>query len=165
MTPERQARALVTIERNATALTQIIEDILDVSRIIAGKVRLNIQPIDLPVVVKAGSGRCCRLRTPSRSAFRRVHPTTATPEFRADLPRLDGLHVPRRRRRRRCAGIGRRDVGTRRCPREHVDSAEQAVEALERTHPDVLIADIGLAGSDGFESIERVRQSSDSVIP
>jgi PAS domain S-box-containing protein len=50
--PERQPQALVTVERNATALTQIVEDILDVSRIISGKIRLNIQPVDVSDVVK-----------------------------------------------------------------------------------------------------------------
>jgi PAS domain S-box-containing protein len=51
--PDRHAHALVTVERNASALTQIVEDILDVSRIVSGKIRLNIQPVDLPQVVKS----------------------------------------------------------------------------------------------------------------
>src|SRR5262249_14735084 len=50
--PERHGRAIDTIERNATSLTQIVEDVLDVSRIISGKMRLNVQPIDLRDVVK-----------------------------------------------------------------------------------------------------------------
>jgi PAS domain S-box-containing protein len=52
MTEAKQTQALATVERSATALAQIVEDILDVSRIISGKVRLNIQPVDLPTVVK-----------------------------------------------------------------------------------------------------------------
>ena len=39
-------RAVEVIERNATSLAQIIEDVLDVSRITAGKIRLNMQPVD-----------------------------------------------------------------------------------------------------------------------
>lgn len=50
--PEKQARALDTIERNATSLTEIIEDVLDVSRIISGKIRLNVRPVDLETVIK-----------------------------------------------------------------------------------------------------------------
>jgi len=50
--PDKQPRALETIDRNAAALTQIVEDVLDVSRIISGKLRLNIQPVDLPTVVR-----------------------------------------------------------------------------------------------------------------
>ena len=41
------ARALETIERNAKAQSQLIEDILDVSRVITGKLRLEVQPVDL----------------------------------------------------------------------------------------------------------------------
>jgi PAS domain S-box-containing protein len=44
-------RAMETIERNARWLTQIIEDVLDVSRIVSGKIRLNVQPVELPGVV------------------------------------------------------------------------------------------------------------------
>jgi PAS domain S-box-containing protein len=49
---EKHLRAIDTIERNATSLTQIVEDVLDVSRIITGKVRLNVQMVDLPGVVQ-----------------------------------------------------------------------------------------------------------------
>lgn len=47
------ARALETIERNAKAQAQLIEDLLDVSRMISGKLRLNVEPIDLVSVIKA----------------------------------------------------------------------------------------------------------------
>src|SRR3989442_90017 len=43
--------ALETIERNARAQAQIINDLLDVSRIITGMLRLNVRPIDLVVVI------------------------------------------------------------------------------------------------------------------
>jgi PAS domain S-box-containing protein len=48
---EKALRGLETLERNANALTQIVEDVLDVSRIVAGKIRLDIQPVELPLVV------------------------------------------------------------------------------------------------------------------
>ena len=48
---EDLAEGLRTIERNARAQTQIIEDLLDMSRIISGKVRLDVQRIDLAVLV------------------------------------------------------------------------------------------------------------------
>ncbi|HEY9831870.1 MAG TPA: PAS domain S-box protein [Stenomitos sp.] len=47
------ARALETIERNARAQTQLIEDLLDVSRIIRGKLNLNIYPLNLASVIEA----------------------------------------------------------------------------------------------------------------
>jgi len=47
-------RAAEVIERNARAQAQIIEDLLDMSAIISGKVRLTVTgPIDLPAVVAA----------------------------------------------------------------------------------------------------------------
>jgi len=50
--PAKKDRAIETIERNATSLTQIVEDVLDISRIVSGKIRLNVQPVDLPVIVR-----------------------------------------------------------------------------------------------------------------
>lgn len=49
---ERQRQAVATVERSARSLTRIVEDILDVSRIIAGKVRLDVQAVDLPKVIE-----------------------------------------------------------------------------------------------------------------
>ncbi len=40
-----QRRAVETIERNARAQQQLIEDLLDVSRIITGKLRLDVRPL------------------------------------------------------------------------------------------------------------------------
>jgi signal transduction histidine kinase/ActR/RegA family two-component response regulator len=46
-------RALETIERNAQSQAQLIEDILDVSRVITGKLRLNVAHVDVAAVVNA----------------------------------------------------------------------------------------------------------------
>ncbi|HEV3211722.1 MAG TPA: PAS domain S-box protein [Chthoniobacterales bacterium] len=48
---EELEQGLETIERNARIQAQIIEDLLDMSRIISGKVRLDVQRVDLPTVV------------------------------------------------------------------------------------------------------------------
>jgi PAS domain S-box-containing protein len=48
---EKLARAVETIERNSVALAQMVEDILDVSRVVSGKMRLNVQSVDLPLVL------------------------------------------------------------------------------------------------------------------
>jgi len=50
---DKQAHAIEVVERNATSLNQIVEDVLDVSRIISGKMRLNVQPVDLSEIVRA----------------------------------------------------------------------------------------------------------------
>jgi signal transduction histidine kinase/CheY-like chemotaxis protein len=47
------ARALETIDRNAKLQARLIEDMLDVSRIVTGKLRLDAQPVDLTAVVSA----------------------------------------------------------------------------------------------------------------
>jgi PAS domain S-box-containing protein len=46
-------RALKTIDRNTKALSQLIEDLLDVSRIITGKLRLTMRAVELVVVIDA----------------------------------------------------------------------------------------------------------------
>lgn len=47
------SRALETIERNARSQAQLIEDILDVSQIIRGKLRLLMQPVDLIELIES----------------------------------------------------------------------------------------------------------------
>jgi len=51
--PDRTEKGIATIERNASALAHIIDDLLDVSRIVAGTLRLAPQPVDLVAVVQA----------------------------------------------------------------------------------------------------------------
>jgi PAS domain S-box-containing protein len=47
------SRAVETIERNAKSQAQLIEDILDVSRVITGKLRLNVGAVDIVSVISA----------------------------------------------------------------------------------------------------------------
>jgi PAS domain S-box-containing protein len=47
------ARAMETIERNAKAQVQLVEDLLDVSRIIRGKLQVNLIPLQLIPVIEA----------------------------------------------------------------------------------------------------------------
>jgi PAS domain S-box-containing protein len=49
--PDNLLRTFETIERNTTSLTRMVEDILDVSRVVSGKMRLNMQPVELPLVL------------------------------------------------------------------------------------------------------------------
>ncbi|MEH2042604.1 PAS domain-containing hybrid sensor histidine kinase/response regulator [Nostoc sp.] len=56
------SKALETIERNAKLQRKLIEDILDISRIVQGQIRLNIRKIDLMPVIQA--------------AIEAVHPTS-----------------------------------------------------------------------------------------
>jgi len=52
-TPEVQQRAFAAIERNARAQAQLIDDILDVARIVTGKLRLDVRPIDLEPLIQS----------------------------------------------------------------------------------------------------------------
>ena len=53
LTADDQAAAVRAIERNATAQAQLIEDLLDVSRIVSGKLRLDVRPTALSPVIEA----------------------------------------------------------------------------------------------------------------
>jgi signal transduction histidine kinase/CheY-like chemotaxis protein len=299
MTADKHQHALQTLERNATALTQIVGDVLDVSRIISGKVRLNVQAIDLPRVVSdavealqpAADAKQIRVQTildpraepisgdPDRlqqivwnlvsnavkftpkqgviqvrvervdshveivisdngigispdflphiferfrqadsgttrehgglglglaivrhlvelhggtihaasggrdagSTFRvrlplmSVHQDT-TVERRAqsatadaapmdrELPDLTGLFVLTVDDDADARALVCETLETRGARVDAVDSAEDALASLADTRVDVMIADIGMAHSDGFELIKRVRQSTDSAI-
>ena len=51
--PQQVAEAVDIIDRNVRVQTQLIEDLLDMSRIISGKIRLDVQHIELPEVIRA----------------------------------------------------------------------------------------------------------------
>ncbi|MDX2240548.1 MAG: PAS domain-containing protein [Leptolyngbyaceae cyanobacterium bins.302] len=53
MNVEKTEQALAIIERNAQAQTQLIEDLLDISRIIRGKIRLYPRPVKLVPILQA----------------------------------------------------------------------------------------------------------------
>jgi signal transduction histidine kinase len=50
---ETVARALESIERNAQSQAKLIEDLLDVSRIITGKLRMDVGPVQLAPIIEA----------------------------------------------------------------------------------------------------------------
>jgi PAS domain S-box-containing protein len=53
MPAELTERALESIERNARAQAKLVDDLLDVSRIITGKLHLDVRPVDLADVIDA----------------------------------------------------------------------------------------------------------------
>jgi signal transduction histidine kinase len=84
---ERQGRAIEVIERNATILHQLVSDVLDVSSIVTGKMRVTPADCDLNEVVRAA----CDSVMPSAQAKGvsvSVHvPADATP-VRCDADRM-----------------------------------------------------------------------------
>ena len=53
--PDRRERAIETIERNANLLAQLVADVLDVSSIVTGKVRMKLTSCDLQTLIQAAS--------------------------------------------------------------------------------------------------------------
>ena len=53
MNPEKMVQGINTIERNVRVQAQLIEDLLDMNRIISGKIRLNVQRVELGSVIEA----------------------------------------------------------------------------------------------------------------
>ena len=90
LSPEKSRKALETIERNAKAQAVLIEDILDVSRIITGKLRLETQPIELGTIARAAVDAV----RPSAEA-KGIHLETSiaalTAGFRGDPSRLQQI--------------------------------------------------------------------------
>jgi signal transduction histidine kinase/CheY-like chemotaxis protein len=74
--PKLIQRALDVIERNAAAQAAMIDDILDVARIVSGKLRLDMQPTDLMHVILAAVD----VVTPSATAKRLTVRTSLDPE-------------------------------------------------------------------------------------
>jgi PAS domain S-box-containing protein len=298
LTPDKHAHALQTVARNATSLTKIVEDILDVSRIISGKIRLNVQPVDLPAVISAAvetvmpaaeakqirvqtildpratpisgdpnrmqqivwnlvsnavkftprqgivqvrlervnshveivvsdtgsgiapdflphiferfrqadsgttrehagiglglaiarhlvelhggtvhatsagrdQGSTFHVRLPVMSVHReeplqrRVHPATDVACVATKLPDLSGLSVLAVDDDADARALVSETLESRGARVVAVESAEEALHTLERTRPDIVLADIGMAQSDGFDLIRRIRQSSDPAV-
>jgi PAS domain S-box-containing protein len=79
--------ALEVIERNAAMQKQIIEDLLDVSRIITGKLRINTQPLDLLLVIHAAIDS---IRPAAEAKEIKIRPHFDAPGLmvRADVERL-----------------------------------------------------------------------------
>jgi PAS domain S-box-containing protein len=80
--PEREGQALDVIGRNAMLQRQLIDDILDVSRIITGKLALDCEPVSVSQLVETVVSGV----TPAAQA-RKIEVTRAVDH---DLPPLDG---------------------------------------------------------------------------
>ena len=85
--PEAAGRALETVERNTRLQVQLVEDLLDVSRIITGKLRLELRPVALGDVVDAAlDGLAAAITQKRLSVTRCVAPDV--PVVEADPNRL-----------------------------------------------------------------------------
>jgi PAS domain S-box-containing protein len=81
------ARAVEVIERNADAQNQLIEDILDVSRIITGKTALHVEPVE-PVSVIEAAAEAVRPAAEARRVELKIPASTEAFSIFGDAARL-----------------------------------------------------------------------------
>jgi signal transduction histidine kinase/CheY-like chemotaxis protein len=86
----RTKQALTTIERNARLQAELIEDLLDVSRILRGKLSLTASPVDLGSTVKAAI-ETVRLAAESKSIAIETHLDPAIGLVSGDATRLQQM--------------------------------------------------------------------------
>jgi PAS domain S-box-containing protein len=89
--PQTADQALATIERNATLQTQLIEDLLDISRILRGQLSLNVAPVDLTKVIQSA------IETVHLAAEAKAIPiqfTVHAPRQLTDCQLMDGQTAP-----------------------------------------------------------------------
>jgi len=84
---EEVASGLAVIERNARSQAQIIGDLLDMSSIISGKVRLDMRPMDLAAVLDDAAATVRPAAEAKGIRLQVVH-ETATPAMKGDADRL-----------------------------------------------------------------------------
>jgi len=87
---EGQAHALEVIERNAHLQSELIEDLLDISRIVTGKVRLRLRPIAVTPIV-AAAVESLRPNAEAKGIELRTPFTTAILTMCADAQRLQQI--------------------------------------------------------------------------
>ncbi|MBD2356129.1 PAS domain S-box protein [Tolypothrix sp. FACHB-123] len=83
----KKAIALETIERNAKLQTQLIGDLLDISRILQGKLTLNICPVDLAATIEAAK-ETVRLAAEAKSIQLHTEIVSPVKHFLGDSSRL-----------------------------------------------------------------------------
>jgi PAS domain S-box-containing protein len=85
--PPGAEHAIEIIERNALMQKQIVEDLLDVSRIVTGKLRINTQPVDLLLVIHAAID-AVRPAAEAKEIAIRTHFEAPGVTVKADIERL-----------------------------------------------------------------------------
>jgi signal transduction histidine kinase/ActR/RegA family two-component response regulator len=90
---ERAAHALDTIERNATGLARIIDDLLDVSRIVAGTLQLDHYPVNVPAITQAAVDAVRPLAAAKRIQLQLSLAPSATELVSGDAGRLQQVVV------------------------------------------------------------------------
>lgn len=82
-----RTKAIETIERSARLQVQLVEDLLDVSRIIRGKLQLNVRPVELRAVIEAALD-AIRPAADAKAISLEIESATATGCVAGDSDRL-----------------------------------------------------------------------------
>ena len=83
-------RALTVIDRNAVAQTRLIDDMLDMARIMSGKLRLELQPVDLAAIALTAID-VVALAAAARGVELRKHFDVAAPWMMGDADRVQQI--------------------------------------------------------------------------
>lgn len=89
---EKAAHALTIIERNAKLQAQLIDDLLDVSRILRGKLSLKLLPVNLETVVEAAIDNS-RLLAEAKSIQIEIHKAERATSVSGDAGRLQQIFL------------------------------------------------------------------------
>jgi len=87
LTPAETRRAIEIIDRNAKAQTQLIESVLDVSRIVSGKLQFDSRPVEVEKVIQAAIDSM-RPAADAKNIELRVHVSANIPPVSGDFNRL-----------------------------------------------------------------------------
>jgi len=166
--PEKLRHGLATIVRNAKLQAQLIDDLLDVSRIIAGKMRHLVELHGGTVRAESGGiekGATFLVDLPRADPARDEtgemavwRPAVGTPPEAPLPPDLDGVRVLVVDDEPDAREVIGRILGDCRAEVMAVSSAAEALSALACFKPHVLVSDIGMPEQDGYALIQEVRQ-------
>jgi PAS domain S-box-containing protein len=90
LSPDRLQRAIETIDRNARSQAQLVEDLLDVSRIVSGRLRIEYKTVDMAAVIAAAVESLRPAADAKRIHVRTVLSSGAGP-VRGDTERLQQI--------------------------------------------------------------------------
>ena len=85
--PPRVQRGLEVIDRNARAQAQLVEDVLDMARVITGKLRVDFRPVSLQAIIDAAV-EALRPAAEAKRIVLQVQRGTDAPPIRGDADRL-----------------------------------------------------------------------------
>ncbi len=164
-------RAFETIERNARSQSQLIDDLLDVSRIITGKLQIETRLLDLCGVIEAASD-AVRPSVEAKDIHFELAPAKSTDTVENAKPAeaesnglpagfselLKGLRIlvvddEADSRDLVTAILTRCGCKVRCC-----QSTAEALKTFREWKPDLLVSDIGMPQEDGYALIKKLRK-------